>query len=117
MMRTGGCSAAEGQNRLSELVRNQNLVIDRIVADVVHRAGQHGLLSCQNPGRPVGFLRHPGENRNLRVGHSVRNQDLVALAVVVHRAGVSVPIIRACLPTGALRMVRSGAASPSAVLE
>ena len=90
--RMGGSSpvgaAAEHENRLRELIGDDDLVVDLVVADVVHGAREQRGLSCNRPRRrfPV---RQPGECRNLRVSHSIRDEDLVALGVVGDPAGIA----------------------------
>src|SRR5258708_23413246 len=54
----------------------------RIVRQTMNSARQSGGLPCDNaPGICIP-VRQPGERRNTRLGHSIRNQDLFALAIV-----------------------------------
>src|SRR5881628_1921774 len=77
-------AAGERQNGLSELLRNRELVVDFIVSETVHRPAEQRSLTFDFSNRLRVFIRQPGECRNLRMGHSVRHQDLFPLRVVGH---------------------------------
>jgi len=60
-----------------------------VVPNIVHRSGQFAGLTIYRSGWRLSAVRQPGERRNLRVGHSVRDQDLIALRVVADRSWVT----------------------------
>ena len=55
----------------------------------VHRPAQFRRLPFNLPNRRLVSVRHPGEGRDLRMRHSVRNQNLFAFGVIGHRAGIA----------------------------
>ena len=97
--------ASEAQDRLAELRRHDDAVRNLVVRDPVHRPAQPGGLSFDSPNRLRSSVRQPGEHRNLRVGHSVRYQDFLALGVIGQRARVpdhQRGFLRQCTPYRAL---------------
>ena len=76
-------------HHLPELLRHHELVVDGIVRDSMHGPAQQAPLPVHLPNRLCCIFRQPGEHRNLRMSHSIRNQDLLALSVV--RDGMRIP--------------------------
>ncbi len=72
----------EYQDRLCQRTRHNDFIVHRIVCKAVHGPADQSLLAFQNSnGRRI-LLRQPGEDRNLRMSHSVRHQYLFAFTVV-----------------------------------
>ena len=67
------------ENGLSKLLRNRKLIVDFIVSKPVHRAAQQRFLTFELSNGLCVLIRQPGEYRNLRMSHSVGNQDLLPL--------------------------------------
>jgi hypothetical protein len=55
----------------------------------VHGAPELGLLAFDLTHRHVVAVRQPGERRDLRVGHSVGNEYLLAFGVIRNRMRVA----------------------------
>src|ERR1043166_8360913 len=75
-------AAAEGEDRLAELLRHHELVVALVIDDRVHRPAEHRLLPLNFSYRVCASVRQPGEHRYLRVGYSIGHEYLLALAVV-----------------------------------
>jgi len=60
-----------------------------VVGDAVGRAGHQGFLSRNGANRSSISIRQPGEDRNLRMGHSVRHEYLLSFRVIGRRIGVA----------------------------
>ena len=82
-------SAAERQDCLS--VRNgyDNFVMHRIVTYIVHRSRKFAGLTVQCSNWGLSAVRQPGEYRNLRMGHSVGYENLLAFGIVADRSGIA----------------------------
>src|SRR5205814_2931646 len=72
----------ERQNRLGELLRDRELIVDFVVSETMHRAAEQSLSTFDLSNRLRVLIRQPGEYRNLRMGHSVRNEDLLPFRIV-----------------------------------
>ena len=77
-----GGAAAESHDRVGKGVRHDDFIVDGVIHDRVHAARQHGLLPFNSPNGFGVSVRQPGEHRNLRMGHSVRGQNLLSLRIV-----------------------------------
>jgi hypothetical protein len=64
---------------LRKWIGDDEFVVGRIVSDIVHGSPQQCFLSGDNALWQLCSIRQPGECRNLRVSHSVRHQNLIAL--------------------------------------
>ena len=62
--------------------------MDWVVPDVVHGAAELGGLSGDYSCGLGIYPRQPGEGRNLRVGHSVGDQNLFPLGVIADPPGI-----------------------------
>src|SRR5207253_10980578 len=82
-------ATAEYEDRIRKRIGYEDLIISRVVPDVVHRPAQHRRLPVDSSGRRLCSICQPGKCRNLRMGHSVRHQNLLALAVIADSAGVA----------------------------
>src|SRR5262245_4833733 len=82
-------AATEYENRVRERIRHQDLIVDGVVANIVHGSAQQRRLAVNSSRWDLGSICQPGKCRNLRVGHSVRHQDLLPLAVVADGARIS----------------------------
>ena len=80
--------ASEYQYGLGKGIGHEDLIMGRVVADVVHGAAQMAFLSGQKADGLGILLRQPGEGRNLRMGHSIWNQNFSPLAVISGRARI-----------------------------
>ena len=72
----------ERQDRLGEGIGGHDFIMKLIVAKAVGRTDE---FRCQSRNHSIGhiiWLRQPGEGRNLRVGDSVRYENLIPLTVV-----------------------------------
>jgi hypothetical protein len=56
--------------------------VNRVIRDPVHGPAQKTALPLDLPYRLRSPLRRPGENRNLRMRHSIRDQDLLPFGVI-----------------------------------
>src|SRR5262249_1834075 len=81
------CGAPESQDRLRERAGDHNFVMQRVVAEAMHGPAYARLLALQDSYRWCIFPRQPSEGRDLRMVHSIRNQDLFPDAVVGQRLG------------------------------
>jgi hypothetical protein len=75
-------SAAERQDRLCQRTRDADFIMDRIKAKAMHGPADQRLLAFQRPHRSCILSRQPGESRNLRMVHSIRNQNLFPHRVI-----------------------------------
>ncbi len=66
--------SAEGQDALRKLIGHDDLVVQVIEPNIVHRSGQERALPRDLSHRWLEVLRQPGEGRDLRMGHSVGHQ-------------------------------------------
>jgi hypothetical protein len=67
---------------LRELLGNGELIVNGVVHNPVHGSAEQAALAF-NPSKWLcSPLRQPGEDRNLRMGHSIRDQDFFAFRVV-----------------------------------
>ena len=80
--------APVSQDRLGELLRHGEFIANRIVNDAVHRPAKHAALAFNLSNRFGSPFRQPGENRDLRMRHSIRNKQLLALRVESDRMRV-----------------------------
>src|SRR6266571_4894791 len=108
-------ASAEKQDGLSQRTVHHNFIVNRIICQTVHGPADHRFLTFQRSCLQRIFLRQPGEYRDLRGIHSVGHQVLFPLAVISTAWGL--PNFNDTRPAGALRIVRTGAASPFAVNE
>src|SRR5580704_17194169 len=76
------------QDRLSKLLRDSEFVVNRIVDDPMHGPAQQAALAFNPPKWLCSPFRQPGESRNFRMGHSIRDQDLFPFCVVSKRMGI-----------------------------
>ena len=83
------CVSRKCQDCLCKLLRNDKFVVDFIVSDAVHGASKHRLLAFNLSNRLCSLIRQPGEYRDLRMRHSVWNQDLLPFSVVGHGMGIT----------------------------
>src|SRR5262249_38759798 len=78
-------SRSKYEDRVRQGIRNYDLVMSKIVGDSVDCPPQLcRLAGDHSPGLYIS-VRHPGERRDSRLGHSIRHQDLFSLAIVGHR--------------------------------
>ena len=68
---------------------DKDLVVDGVIADVVHGAAEQRVLTGQNAGRLRILLRQPGEDRNLRMRHSVRHKNFISPFVITHGSRIA----------------------------
>src|SRR5881396_313963 len=59
--------------------------MDRIIRKTVHGPADQCLVTLDRSYWRLILLRHPGEGRNLRMGHSVRHPDLLSPGVIRQR--------------------------------
>jgi hypothetical protein len=67
---------------LRKLLGYRKFVMNRIIDDPVHCPAQLTALAFNPPKWLCSSLRQPGEDRNLRMGHSIRYQDFFAFCVI-----------------------------------
>src|SRR5205823_9019238 len=82
-------SSAKRQDRVCKRIHDKKLIMYLIVANVVHRPGQFAHLAVYSSGRRLCSVRQPGERRNLRMGHSVRHQNLAPLRIISDGPGIT----------------------------
>ena len=82
-------ASTEDQDGLSERAGNNDFVMNVVVCKTMHGPADACFLTIDHTDRRRVFLRQPGEGRNLRMGHSVRHEQLIALAVVGNRFDLS----------------------------
>src|SRR5262249_41777482 len=81
--------AAEYQHGLGEGTRDHNFIVDVVECKTMHGPADLCPLTLDRSNRRRVFLRQPGEDRDLRMGHSVGHQYRFTLAVVGQRVGLT----------------------------
>src|SRR5207244_3949417 len=81
--------ALERHDGFGERIHYEKFVMDFVVTDVVHCARQVAGLTVNRADGWLRPIRQPGESRDLRMGHSVRNENLISFGVVSDSAWVA----------------------------
>ena len=71
--------STEYQDCLRQRTGDDDFIVNRIIRKTMHRPADQCLLTLQRSYRWCIFPRQPGEGRNLRMDHSIRDQDLLPL--------------------------------------
>jgi hypothetical protein len=79
--------SAERQNSLRKSAGDHDLIVNPVECEVVHGPAQKRLLALNRSKVRCVFLRRPGEDRDLRMVHSIRHQDFLADGIVGDRGG------------------------------
>ena len=110
-----GSAAPERQDRLRELLRDDDLVVHVVVVD---RRASSGRASSPVPRSPVAAASRPPAWRTPQSADGRLNSGRASLHASCRRSSApGLPIMRDGAPAGALRMIRSGATLPPAVID
>src|SRR5262245_12943937 len=82
-------SSTKCENAESEERRYDDLVMHGIVCHSVNGTGKQSILAGNRPGRLCTTVCQPGKRRNLRMGHSVGDENFISFGVVSDRVGVA----------------------------